>query len=295
MILVTGATGPLGSAIVSSLLKTTPASSIAVLVRDAAKVKDLAARGVEIRVGEYDKYDSLIKAFTGIDQLLFVSGNDVVNRSAQQANVVAAAKQAGVRQVVYTSFQRKNETASSPIAFVAKAHLETEEALKASGMTYTILNHNIYADMIPIFIGGKVLEAGTIFLPAGNGKVAYALRTDMAEAAANILSGKGHENKTYEITGSAALSYGEIAEIISEVSGKKISYVSPTQEVFREEMTKAGVPDHYIGLFAGFSEAARQKEFDHVDPMLEKLLGRRPVSVREYLKGIYSPAAGIPA
>lgn len=295
MILVTGATGPLGSAIVSSLLKTTPASSIAVLVRDAEKVKDLAAHGVEIRVGDYGNYDSLVKAFTGIDQLMFVSGNDIANRSAQQANVVAAAKQAGVRQVVYTSFQRKNETASSPIAFVAKAHLETEKGLKESGMAYTILNHNIYADMIPIFVGGKVLETGTIFLPAGNGKVAYALRTDMAEAAANILTGKGHENKTYDITGSAALSYDEIAEIISEVSGKKISYVSPTQEVFREEMTKAGVPDPYIGVFAGFSEAARQKEFDLIDPTLEKLLGRRPVSVREYLKGVYSPAPGIPA
>ncbi len=295
MILVTGATGPFGNAVVTSLLKNTPASSIAVLARDPAKVEILKARGVEIRVGDYADYDSLVKAFKGIDQLLFVSGNDIANRTPQQANVVKAAREAGVKHVVYTSFQRKNETTSSPIAFVAKAHLETEKGLKESGMAYTILRNNIYMDMLPIFIGDKVLETGTIFLPAGEGKVAYALRTDMAEAAANILTTKGHENKSYEINGNKAWSYNEIAEIISEVSGKPVKYIAPTREVFQTEMAKAGVPDQYIGLFAGFSEAARQGEFDHTDPTLEKLLGRKPVSLREYLQQVYAASAGIPA
>lgn len=273
---------------VANLLKKIPASQVAVLVRDPAKAASLKAQGVNIRVGEYDNLDSLVAAFTGIDQLVFVSGNDIVNRATQQANVVTAAIKARVKHILYTSIQRKNETAASPIAFVTKTHLDTEKALKESGITYTILKNTIYADMLPIFIGEKVLETGVIFQPAGEGKTPFALRTDMAEAAANILTGYGHENKVYEITGNQALSYGEIAALISEISGKKVSYVSPGQEVFKKELSAAGVPDQYIGLFAGFGEGIRQGEFDHTDPALENLLGRKPTSVREYLKTIYS-------
>ncbi|HWK07337.1 MAG TPA: SDR family oxidoreductase [Puia sp.] len=291
MILVTGATGPLGKAVVEFLLKKTPGSNIAALVRDPAKAETLKGQGVDIRQGDYNNYDSLVKAFTGIDKLYFVSGNDIPNRSVQQANVVRAAKQAGIKHILYTSFQRKNETFSSPIALVAQAHLETETALKESGIPYTILKHTLYTDMLPIFIGDKVLETGVIFQPAGEGKVSYATRSDMAEAAANILTGQGHENKEYEISGNQAWSYPEIAKIISEITGKSITYVSPTQEVFKQELTKAGVPDHYIGLFGGFGEGIRQGEFDLTDPTLEKLLGRQPTSLREYLKTIYSPAA----
>jgi len=295
MILVTGATGPLGNGVVEFLLKKTPASNIAALVRDPAKAEALKARGVEIRVGDYSNYDSLVKAFKGIDQLYFVSGNDIQNRSTQQANVVRAAKEAGIKHVLYTSFQRKNETASSPIALVAQTHLETESALKTSGIPYTILKHTLYTDMLPIFIGDKVLETGVIFQPAGGGKVTFATRADMAEAAANILTSQGHENKEYEIAGSKAWSYQEIAGIISEITGKSINYISPTQEAFRQELTKAGVPDHYIGLFAGFGEGIKQGEFDQTDPTLEKLLGRKPTSVREFLQKVYAPSASVPA
>ena len=288
MILVTGATGPFGNAVVENLLKKIPASRIAVLVRDPAKAATLKAKGVDIRVGEYDNPDSLLAAFRGIDQLLFVSASDIAKRATQQANVVAAAIKAHVKSILYTSIQRKNETASSPIAFVAKTHLDTEKALVASGIPYTILKNTVYADMLPIFIGEKVLETGVIFQPAGEGKTPFALRTDMAEAAANILTGKGHENKVYEITGSQALSYREIAAMISEISGKQIKYISPAQEIFKKELSAAGVPDQYIGLFAGFGEGIRQGEFDHTDPALENLLGRKPTSVREYLQTIYS-------
>lgn len=287
MILITGATGHLGKAAVDFLLKKISASEIAVLVRDTSKASDLLAKGVDVRQGDYDDYASLVKAFKGIDKLYLVSGSDIVKRSQQQANAVKAAKEAGVQHVVYTSFQRNNETESSPIALVAKAHIDTEKLLKASGLTYTILKHSLYMDMLPIFIGDKVLQTGTIFQPAGEGKVSFASRLDMAEAAATILTTSGHENKSYEISGNSSYSYNDVAKIITEVSGKKITYVSPSQETFQAELTKAGVPAEYIGLFASFSEAIKQGEFDKPDATLEKLLGRKPTALKEYLKGVY--------
>lgn len=286
-ILVTGVTGGLGSAVVKFLLEKTAASNISVLVRDAAKVEDLKSKGVNIIVGDYNNYDSLVAAFSGIDKLYFVSGNDIANRIPQHENVVKAATQAGVKHVVYTSFQRKNETATSPIAFVAEGHLKTEEWLKASGLAYTILKHGLYTDLLPMFVGEQVLETGVIYQPAGDGKTAFAWREDMAEAGANVLTSEGHEHKIYDITGAKTYFYQDIANIISGISGKQIVYVSPSIEEFTKTLTEAGVPAQYIGLFAGFSGAIKDGEFDEVSSDLADLLGRTPLDVETFLKGVY--------
>src|SRR6478752_3085182 len=119
-ILITGATGQLGKEVVNALLKKTDAGAISVLVRDAAKAGDLKAKGIDIRVGSYDDEASLVKAFKGINTVYFVSSSEMANRSQQHENVVKAAKEAQVKHVVYTSFQRRNETASSPIAAIAE-------------------------------------------------------------------------------------------------------------------------------------------------------------------------------
>lgn len=287
MILVTGATGHLGKAAAEQLLKKTSPSNIAVLTRDAVKVSDLALKGVQVRTGDYNDYASLVKAFKGVEKLYFVSGTDVVNRVQQHTHVVKAAQEAGVKHVVYTSFQRKNESDTSPIALVAKSHIHTEKLLKESGLAYTILKHTIYMEMLPIFMGDKVLETGVIFQPSGDGKVAFASRPDMAEAAANVLTSSGHEHKVYEISGPVSYTYHDVAAIISEVTGKKITYTSPTPEVFKQVLAKAGVPPEYIGVFASFGEGIRQGEFDLPDNTLERLLGRKPVSLREYLQVVY--------
>ncbi|HEY0245754.1 MAG TPA: SDR family oxidoreductase [Mucilaginibacter sp.] len=291
-ILVTGATGHLGKAVTESLLKKTNAANISILVRDAAKASAFKTQGINVLVGDYDNYDSLVAAFKGIDKIYMVSGNDIANRIQQQDNVVNAAKEAGVKSIAYTSFQRKNETESSPIAFIAAGHLNTEAKLKASGLTYTILEHGIYADMIPIFAGEKLLENKTIYLPAGDGKTAYALRTDQAEAGANVLldeTGK-YANKRLTLVGSEALSWSEIAAIITQVTGQEIAYVSPSAEEFTNTLTKAGVPAEYIGLFASFSTAAKQGEFESVTGDLEILLNRKPVTVAAYLQSVYAKA-----
>ena len=287
-ILITGATGQLGKEVADALLKTVDPSAIAVLARDASKAADLKARGVEIRIGDYSDYTSLVNAFKGIDKLYFVSGSDIPSRVEQHRNVVKAAKEAGVKHVVYTSFQRKNETASSPIAMVAEGHLAAEEALKASGLTYTILKHGLYMDMLPVFMGDKVLESGLIYQPAGEGKTAYVTRRDFAEAGAAVLTGTGHENKVYEAYASKTYSYQDIARILSSLTGKEIAYVSPGTEEFIQTLTGAGVPMEFAGMFAGFAEAIKQGEFEDTSHFLEDVLGRKLTTAEEYLKQVYT-------
>ena len=150
-------------------------------------------------LGNYHDISSLEKAFEGIDKVLFVSGSELADRIKQHENVVNALKTAKVKHAVYTSFQRKNESESSPIYVVSKSHLFTEKMLKESGINYTIMQNTVYMDMLPLFMGPKVIESGNIFYPAGEGKTSFVIREDMAEAAANVLTSSNHENKEYKI------------------------------------------------------------------------------------------------
>jgi NAD(P)H dehydrogenase (quinone) len=111
---------------------------------------------------------------------------------------------------------------------------------------------------------------------------------DMAEAGAQVLAGEGHENKAYEISNTESVSYGEIADILSELSGKEIKYTSPSQEDFKAALARQGIPPMYIGVNAGFAEAIWQGEFDFPATDLEKLLGRKPTSVKTFLKESYN-------
>jgi len=288
MILVTGATGEFGKLAIDFLLKKgISTKNLTALVRDEPKAKDLADKGIVLKKGDYDDYQSLLAAFSGVDQLLFISGSDVVKRAKQHENVVNAAKEKGVKHIVYTSFQRVNETETSPIAFVAKSHLETEKLLKVSGIGYTILKNSLYADVIPMFIGENVLETG-VFFPAGNGRGAFALRSDMAEATAEVLSGSGHQNKEYLFSNTVSVSFEEIAATLSKIAGKTVGYTSPDIETFKTVLTGAGVPGPIIGMSVGFGEAVRQNEFSETSEDLKKLLGRNPVSINDYLVSVYS-------
>ncbi|WP_206614353.1 SDR family oxidoreductase [Chitinophaga barathri] len=284
MILITGATGHLGGLVVDFLLKRRHAAGISVMARDPGRAKELH---VAIRPGDYNEYGSLLTAFKGVDQLYFISASDVTRRELQHMNVVKAAAEAGVRHVIYTSFQRKKDNPDSPIAFVTKAHIDTEAAIINAGFLYTILRHNLYLDYVPIYIGEHVIERGVIYQPAGKGKVAYAARNDMAEAGVNVLTSPGHENKTYDFSNTRSWSYSDIAKILTEVSGKKITHVSPTAAEFKTSMLHEGLPDEVVDSAAAFALAIKAGEFDTPGTELEKLLGHAPVSAEEYLRGVY--------
>lgn len=291
MILVTGATGNFGKSAIDFLLKKGISSTnIVALVRDEEKATDLKGKGVALRIGDYDNYNSLLNAFKGIEKLLFVSGSDVFNREAQHQNVVKAAKASGVKHIVYTSFQGKNETESSPLWLVAQSHLLTETWLKESGMDYTILKNTLYMDFVPAFLGDKVLETGVIYLPAGNGKVGAVLRSEMAEATANILTSSNHAGKTYRFTNQEAFSYQEIAQQLSEITGKTINYISPTAEEYAQTLTGYGVPADFIGLFSSFAVAQANGELEMVGSDLSQILGRKLTSVKTFLNQVYSPS-----
>ena len=288
MILVTGATGHFGKAAIQYLLKNgVKAENIKALIRDEQKAATLKEQGITLVKGDYNDYGSLVKAFTGVDKLLFVSGSEIDKRGPQQLAVVKAAKEAGVPYILYTSFERAVEDGSSAVSFVADSHLETEKAIKESGMAYTIFRNNLYTDFIPMFIGDKVLETG-VYWPSGDGKLAAALREEMGEAAANVLASEGHEGKEYFISGDENVSFSDIASIISKASGKQVPFTSPSQEEYKATLSGAGVPAEYISLFAGFAEAIRVGEFETKQHDLSKLLGRKATSVEEFLTKQYS-------
>lgn len=286
-ILITGATGNLGKAVANELIAK-GVTNVSVMARDLQKAEEFKAKGVEVVYGDYNDYDSLVKAFTNVDTLYFVSASDVTQRYTQQENVVKAAAEAGVKHIIYTSAQRKREDGTSVIAFVIEADLHTEALIKESGMTYTILKHGLYAELLPLFMGESVIETGVVYLPAGMGKAAYISRNDLAIAGATIITTEGHENKTYEFGGATAYSFQDIADMLTELSGKTIEYVNPTAEEFVQQMKEYGLTNEEIDEAAGFCIAIAQDEFDFPSPTVEQLIGRPTTSIKDFLKKTYT-------
>lgn len=278
-ILVTGATGKLGAHVVETLLKTVPAEHLAVSVRDAKKAEHLAVRGVDVRQADFTSPESLATAFAGIDKLLLISSSDG-DRVAQHTAAIDAAKTAGVRYIVYTSAPNAQESSF----FLVNDHRATENAIIASGIPYTILRNNWYVEN----------EAGTIqavatgapwLTCAGAGKVGWALRRDYAEAAANVLTGEGHANKTYELAGKL-ITYDDLAAITAEVLGKDVAVQHVDEATFTEAMKAAGVPDAALPFVVGIQTAIANGSLSIDSNDLEHLLGRRPTPLREGISEI---------
>ncbi len=289
MILVTGANGHFGRATIHALInKGTAPQNIKALIRKAEDKAYWENQGVNAVLGDYNDYDSLISAFGGVSKLLLVSSNDLQNRTTQQYKAVRAAKEAGVQHIVYTSLQRKTEDSSSPLWAVADSHLNTEKFILESGLNYTILKNNLYLDLLPAFVGEHVFDNNTIYVPAGDGKISAVLRSEMAEAAAQILISEGHENKMYDFVNDQSVSYKDIAEFLSKISGKSIQYISPSSEEYMVILTGFGLPKEMIHIFTAFAVAQAQGELDKTSSDFATILGRKPTSVLQHIETVYS-------
>lgn len=286
MILITGATGHLGSLTINALKNVIPIDQIAVLARTQNdKAKEYEKAGFDVRYGDYADYHTLSKAFEGVDKLFFISSGEAFSDFSLHDNVVKAAKDTGVKQIVYTSTQR-----STPIdeeALQTDLHGWTETKLKQSGLNYVILRNSPYMESIPMILGENVISNG-YHAPVGTGRVSFASRKDMAKASAVVLSSQGHDGKTYEFGGSESVSFGEIIKMIAEITGKPIPFSSPESNDYLKGLENAKLPEVVIASLVGFAEQINSGYFDCPSEDLERLLKAHPICVRDFLSGHYS-------
>ncbi|SDC94183.1 NAD(P)H dehydrogenase (quinone) [Terribacillus halophilus] len=283
--LVTGATGKLGSKVVKKLLATVPVENIAVSVRNPEKAEYLRAQGVEIRRGDFDEPASLDEAFAGIDRLLLISADgDNETRIRQHTQAVAAAVKANVRFIAYTSLVNAQESD----LFLAPTHKATEQAIMDTGIPYAFLRNNWYFENEAASIQG-VLAGAPWVTSAGDGKVGWALQQDYAEAAAAVLSGEGHENKMYELSG-PLLSQEEIAAEVGKALGKDVQVQQVDDQAYAGIMKEAGVPDFLLPMLVDIQKGIRDGALEVASDDFERLLGRPVTPLREeinQLKTVY--------
>jgi NAD(P)H dehydrogenase (quinone) len=284
MILVTGATGQLGRSVVHQLLKNTSADKIAALVRDEDKAADFKDAGVSIRVGQYDDPVSLEKAMQGIEQVLLIAGTNEERRVQQHQSVVDAAKKAGVQGIAYTSRTLKDR--STMANKLMEGHFQTEDYIKDSGLSYALFRNVLYMDTIPQFVGERVFETG-ISVPAGQGKVAFALRSEMGEAIANLLLASDWNQTTYKLTGSTSYSFDDVAAELTRLSGRAVNYQPAEASAFGAQMIRRGVPELVVQRVIGFMTDIKNGQEDEISPDLERLLGRKPATLQEGLKTLF--------
>lgn len=282
-ILVTGATGKFGTKVVETLLKTIPASQLAVSVRKPEKAEGLRAHGVEVRQGDFDHPETLDSAFAGIDRLLIISADgDNDTRIRQHANAVAAAERAGVKFIAYTSLANAQESNN----LFAPTHQATEKAILKTGIPYSFLRNNWYLENEISSIQG-VLAGAPWVTSAGVGKVGWALQQDYAEAAAAVLAGNGHDNTIYELSGKP-LTQEELVSALGTVLGKEVPVQQVDDATYADIMKGAGVPDFVIPLLVDIQRSIREGSLDFTSNDFEKLLGRSATPINEGLSQIVS-------
>jgi NAD(P)H dehydrogenase (quinone) len=280
-IAITGASGQLGRLTAEALLEKTAPSNVVLVTRSPDAIADLAARGVEVRHGDFADPDSLGPAFAGVERLLLISASFFRSRVAEHTAAIDAAAGAGVRSVAYTGIG--NPSHSNP-GTAARDHRETEEALVASGLAWTFLRNGIYAESLLNGVGA-VLATGRLVTNAGDGRTAYVSRSDCAAVAASVLTSDGHEGKAYDITSADALNPTEVAALLSELSGVAVEPTQLTDDEWVATMVEhAGMPEQLARDIATFGIAARRGYLGAVSTTVRELLGREPVGVQEVLQ-----------
>jgi NAD(P)H dehydrogenase (quinone) len=270
---VTGASGQLGGLVIDTLLETLPAGAVIAGMRDPARddrsARALREKGVEIRVADYCRPETLASAFAGVDRLLLVSSSENGRRKLQHRNVINAAKQAGIGLIAYTSILHAD---TSPL-FLAEEHRDTEAALAEAGVPFVLLRNGWYTEVytwrLPL-----ALTHGLLMGAAGDGRISSAARADYARAAATVLAGGDHAGRIYELAGDASFTLAEFAAVVAGASGKPMAYRDMTPEEFRSAALQGGAPEIVARILSDTDAGvAKGALFDH-GRELSRLIGR---------------------
>ena len=280
MIVITGATGQLGTKIVDQLLALVPAPEIGVSVRDVGRAAGLAERGVRVRRGDFNEPESLAGAFEGASRVLVISSNETgADAVAQHVAAIDAARAAGAERVLYTSHQASaTDSRFAPMP----DHARTEAYLREQGGAFTSLRNGFYTSTVGWLVG-QAATTGTLVAPA-DGPVSWTTHDDLAEAAAIALADDGRlDGITAPLTAPEAIDLEAVAAILSDLVGRTVTRVVVDDEEYRATMIAHGAPEQRADFLLGLFAATRRGEFDVTDPTLERLLDRPALSVRAVL------------
>jgi NAD(P)H dehydrogenase (quinone) len=274
-VVVTGVTGGLGGRVARRLAERGVGQRL--VARDPGRAPELA--GAEVAAGSYDDRDSLRRAFAGAHTLFMVSASEDPDRLRLHANVVGAATDAGMERVVYTSFFGAAPDCSFTFG---RDHWHTEELIKGSGLRFTMLRDNLYLDFLPLMVGAD----GVIRGPAADGRVAAVARDDIADVAAAVLLADGHrhDGRSYDLTGPEALTMAEVAQRLSELAGRTISYHPETLEEAYASRASYGAPDWEVDGWVTTYVAIANGELEAVGGDVAALAGHPPMGLDDFLR-----------
>jgi NAD(P)H dehydrogenase (quinone) len=279
-VIVTGAAGHLGRLVAEQLMDRLPAEQVRLVTRRPEALDEFIARGADVRLGDFNDPASLRGAFAGGRRMLLISTDAVGRRVRQHRAAIDAAAQAGVERVVFTSIV--NPVAANPLGANAWEQGKTEATLQRSGLDWTMLRFGNFAEL-QLPPAATAVKNGQLVVNFGTGRIVPISRRDCAEAAAITLTTEGHAGKTYNITGSEALSAQELAELYADVSGHPVKLVLLSDTMLTWTLLSIGTAAPIAWDITAFGRAVRQGYFDVVDPTFEHLTGRAPMTLREVL------------
>ncbi len=273
LILVTGATGKIGSSIARNLERL--GMKFRLLVRDPNKLSDFPE--AEKFTGSYGDVESLDRAFTNVSAAFIVSGYaEPGERAKLHRNAFQAAQRAGVHYLIYLSTLGASPDSRFPMS---RDHYESEQFLKATGVSHAILQDSFYSELAVQMFN----EQGVMKGPGGRGKVSWVGREEIAEAAAKLLARERPIPGTFPMTGPSALSLSETAAMLSSLQHRTLRYEDEPLGAAREWRSKLGVPAWEVDTWVGSYEAIAAGEFETVDPALATILGRPVSDLETYL------------
>lgn len=280
MIGITGASGPLGRATAELVLRALDPREVVLTTRTPEALADLATRGARVRQADFGDPRTAAAAFAGVERLLLISTDAVGSRLDQHRAAIEAAAGAGVSHIAYTSVP---EPVPANPAVVVADHAGTEQALRESGLRWTVLRNNLYAHLqIPVI--EQAITTGRLMTNSGDGAAAYVAREDCAAAAAAVLTRDGYENRALDITGPAAVTARDLADIAREIGGREVELVGVDDHAFATGLKGAGLPDPVSELFTSFGASTRGGFLAHVSSAVADLTGREPRSFADVVR-----------